>query len=71
MDSPGSSVHRLSHLLEAGTGEDITLPVKRELSGCPGWLGREWVKSAPSWPVSPHPGLLAPLLACQTPILAC
>ena len=30
-------VHRLSCLLEAGTGEDITLPVKRELSGCPGW----------------------------------
>lgn len=57
-------VYHLSHLLEAGTGEDITPPVKRELSGCPGWLGRDWVKSAPSWPPGPPPGLL-PMLSAK------
>ena len=77
-------VRRLSRLLEAGTGENITLPEKRELSGCPGWLGREWVTSAPllacqhpSWPASPPPGLsdpswpTSPPLGLSTPILAC
>lgn len=31
---------------------------------CPGWLGRDWVKSAPSWPPGPPPGLL-PMLSAK------